>query len=134
MTVIAVYRLLNVIFQILPVLSKVKNNMHEMVSFSPEDVIFLLNKWDTISHEDDDQLEKFIEETKECLHQWWREVDDSCIFRVSASKVLLYYRLKTNMCATKNIPNTLHLSNQNSIKFPVFGLTAHGAFGLVPSS
>lgn len=76
-----------VIFQILPVLSKVKSSMHEMVSFSPEDVIFLLNKWDTISHEDDDQLEKFIEDTKKCLHQWWREVDDSCIFRLSASKV-----------------------------------------------
>lgn len=89
--------------------------MHEMVSFSPEDVIFLLNKWDTISHEDDDQLEKFIEDTKKCLHQWWREVDDSCIFRVSASKVLVYYlSVETNTHAEKkNIVDTFHLSSQH---------------------
>lgn len=64
--------------------------MDEMVSFSPEDVFFLLNKWDTISHEEDEQLEKFMEETKECLHQWWRNIDVSCIFKVSASKVLVH--------------------------------------------
>lgn len=73
--------------RILPVLSKVKDSMNSMVSFSPKDVIFLLNKWDTISNEDDDQLESFMEETKECLHKWWKDVDDSCIFRTSATKV-----------------------------------------------
>lgn len=73
--------------RILPVLSQVKDSMDKMVSLSPENVLFLLNKWDTISHEEDEQLEKFIEETKECLHQWWGEVDDSCIFKLSASKV-----------------------------------------------
>lgn len=64
--------------------------MDEMVNFSPEDFIFLLSKWDTMSHEEDEQLEKFIEKTKKCLYQWWREVDDSCIFKVSASKVLVH--------------------------------------------
>ena len=65
--------------------------MNSMVSFSPKDVIFLLNKWDTISNEDDDQLESFMEETKECLHKWWKDVDDSCIFRTSATKVTVHY-------------------------------------------
>lgn len=70
--------------------------MNSMVSFSPEDVIFLLNKWDTISHEDDDQLERFMEETKECLHKWWKDVDDSCILRTSATKLIVHYIMGEN--------------------------------------
>lgn len=58
-----------------------------MVSFTPEDVIFLLNKWDTISHLDVEQQNTFFEETTESLHKLWKEVDDSCIFRNSAIKV-----------------------------------------------
>lgn len=64
--------------------------MDRMVSFSPEDVIFLLNKWDTISHEDVEQQETYFEKIKECLHQTWKEVDDSCIFKFSAIKVSKY--------------------------------------------
>lgn len=64
--------------------------MDGMVSFSPEDVIFLLNKWDTISHEDVEQQETFFLKAKECLHQTWKELDDSCIFKFSAKKVSKY--------------------------------------------
>lgn len=77
-------------FQLIPVLSKVKDSMDGMVSFSPEDVIFLLNKWDSISHEDVEQQETYFEETKKYLHQTWKKVDDSCIFKFSAKKVSKY--------------------------------------------
>lgn len=104
-------------FQLIPVLSKVKDSMDKMVSFSPEDVIFLLNKWDTISHEDVEQQETYIEKTKKCLHQIWKKVDDSCIFKFSAKKVLKdnfisfkrktgenQYRLSHHFCKTNIFP------------------------------
>lgn len=61
--------------------------MDRMVCFNPEDVIFLLNKWDAISHEDDDQLEEFFQNAKTYLRKLWKEVEDSCIFKISAVKV-----------------------------------------------
>lgn len=61
--------------------------MEKMVSFSPKDVIFLLNKWDSIAHEDDKVQEKFWEKTKLNLRKSWEEVDDSCIFMISAQEV-----------------------------------------------
>lgn len=61
--------------------------MDNMVSFSPEDVIFLLNKWDTIAHENHDKLDEFFEKTKTSLRQLWKEVKMSCIFKISAVKV-----------------------------------------------
>lgn len=73
-----------------------------MVSFSPEDVIFLLNKWDTISHEDDGQLEKYFKETKQNLRNMWNDVDESRIFKISACKVLTIYIIisKRNICSS----------------------------------
>lgn len=65
--------------------------MAGMVSFSPEDVIFLLNKWDCISHEDEDNLEIFFEKTKENLRNVWNDVDESRIFRISTKKVSKIY-------------------------------------------
>lgn len=61
--------------------------MDKMVCFNPEDVIFLLNKWDAISHEKDEQLEEFFKKAKTYLRKLWKEVEDSCIFRISAVKV-----------------------------------------------
>lgn len=62
-----------------------------MVSFSPEDVIFLLNKWDTIAHSDANEQEEFFKETKEYLQKMWEEVDEQCIFRISAVKVPTFH-------------------------------------------
>lgn len=73
--------------RLIPVLSKVNQSLDKMVSFSPEDVIFLLNKWDTIDHESVQKLENFFEQSKKSLHKNWEKVDDSCIFRISAIKV-----------------------------------------------
>lgn len=71
-------------------------SLDKMVSFSPEDVIFLLNKWDTIAHESVQKLENFFEQSKKSLHKNWEKVDDSCIFRISAKKVsyCLFYVCK----------------------------------------
>lgn len=73
--------------RLIPVLSKVDQSLNKMVSFSPKDVIFLLNKWDTISHEDVHTLEEFFEKSKTSLRKNWDKVDDSCIFKISATKV-----------------------------------------------
>lgn len=72
-----------------------------MVSFNPEDVIFLLNKWDTLSHEDEELLENYFEETKEKLRKVWNDVDESRIFKISASKVSNIYIIiwKRNICS-----------------------------------
>lgn len=74
--------------RLLPILSNIRGSMDRMVCFNPEDVIFLLNKWDAISHEDDDQLEEFFQNAKTYLRKLWKEVEDSCIFKISAVKVL----------------------------------------------
>lgn len=75
--------------------------MAGMVSFSPEDVIFLLNKWDTITHVDEDNLEIFFEKTKENLRKVWNDVDESRIFRISATKVSKIYIIeKKSICGS----------------------------------
>lgn len=68
--------------------------MGGMVSFRPKDVIFLLNKWDSIAHEDDERQEAFLEKTKQDLRKSWREVEDSCIFMISAPKVYVSEKYK----------------------------------------
>lgn len=73
--------------RLLPILSNIRDSMDKMVCFNPEDVIFLLNKWDAISHEKDEQLEEFFKKAKTYLRKLWKEVEDSCIFRISAVKI-----------------------------------------------
>lgn len=78
--------------------------MHEMVSFSPEDVIFLLNKWDTISHEDDDQLEKFIEDTKNvCINGGEKQMIRAFLGFLQARYLVYYLSVETNTHAEKKI-------------------------------
>lgn len=62
--------------------------MNQMVSFSPEDVIFLLNKWDTLSDEEEKKKEEYFKKSKETLHEYWEEIDESVIFQISATKVI----------------------------------------------
>lgn len=93
-------------------LSDVKDSMDEMVCFSPEDVIFLLNKWETISHESDDKIKSFFEETKTCLRKVWEKIDESNIFKISAIKVLVYYIIhfkKNKQQHTNHILNLEHV-------------------------
>lgn len=74
--------------RLLGILSYVRDSMNQMVSFCPEDVIFLLNKWDTLSDEDEREIEKYLKKSKEILHRYWEELDESCVFKISATKAL----------------------------------------------
>lgn len=56
-----------------------------MVSFNHDDVIFLLNKWDALLH--DDEKETFFEESKELIGSIWKKVQDDRILRLSMNKV-----------------------------------------------
>ena len=62
--------------------------MKQMVCFCPEDVIFVLNKWDAIP-----KSERYdcFERIKTQLHDVWEEIDDSHILELSAIKVFNTY-------------------------------------------
>lgn len=75
-----------------------------MTSLRPRDVIFLLNKWDYISHEDDDLQEQFFKQSKKHLCNLWEEADESCILKMSAKKVLRY---EYNIGFKRNIDTSL---------------------------
>lgn len=97
--------------------------MERMVNFSSEDVIFLLNKWDTISHEGIHKQEQFFEETKTFLHKLWGELDDSCIFRISAHKVLTFFLGNAYLCCEKFVIfNAVTIAGQESHSFISFSL------------
>lgn len=59
--------------------------MDEMTRFDPNDVIFLLNKWDVIAHKE--HLEKYFERCEQVIYRSWKEVYCSFIFQISAVKV-----------------------------------------------
>ena len=59
--------------------------MPEMLSFNPKNVIFVLNKWDTIP--DVRQRDAFFEEIKDVIREEWEEVDENHIIKLSAAKV-----------------------------------------------
>ena len=60
--------------------------MKQMVCFCPEDVIFVLNKWDAV---DESERDECFERIKTQLHDIWEEIDDSHILELSARKVFL---------------------------------------------
>lgn len=59
--------------------------MSSMVCFKPEDIIFLLNKWDVLLEDDD--KENYFKNTKETLLAKWNEIDDGNILIISAGRV-----------------------------------------------
>nr|XP_022304819.1 uncharacterized protein LOC111111919 isoform X1 [Crassostrea virginica] len=62
-----------------------RNSMNKgMCCFSPEDTIFLLNKWDTIEH--DKRKDKFFESTKTKIRNIWKEINERHILKFSAIK------------------------------------------------
>lgn len=56
-----------------------------MVCFDRGDVIFLLNKWDTLL--DDDEKDMFFKTTKENLSNIWKDVKSDRILKLSMNKV-----------------------------------------------
>lgn len=63
----------------------VKASLDEMVSFNPKDVIFLLNKWDTLL--DDDEQLQFNKKIEKEIQNIWKDVDPGRILRLSMNKV-----------------------------------------------
>lgn len=56
-----------------------------MVSFNPEDVIFLLNRWDTML--EDDEKDEYFESTKTRIRSIWKKTKDTRILKLSMNKV-----------------------------------------------
>lgn len=69
--------------RIVPILTHVQNLRNQMVSFSPNDVIFVMNKWDSLCMETELKKKEYTENTKESLQTVWRDVDDDCILQLS---------------------------------------------------
>lgn len=90
-----------------------KESIDGMKSFSTEDCIFLLNKWDVISYEDAAIQEQFYEESKAYLHKVFEDVNDSYILKISATKVSTYYIL----CLKRNSEFALNTNIYILIKF-----------------
>ena len=82
-------------FQLCQITAHLRNSMNKgMCCFSPEDTIFLLNKWDTIEH--DKRKDKFFESTKTKIRNIWKEINERHILKFSAIKVCLKYVLVLN--------------------------------------
>lgn len=63
-----------------------RSSLEGMVSFDHDDVIFLMNKWDTLL--DDDEKDTFFESAKENLSSIWEAVKPQRILKLSMNKVL----------------------------------------------
>ncbi|XP_065922696.1 uncharacterized protein in xynA 3'region-like [Magallana gigas] len=68
----------------IPILEKVKESLDEMVSFDHEDVIFLLNKWDTLLEDDEQKI--YFEDTKKRIRSIWKETKPTRILKLSMKK------------------------------------------------
>lgn len=69
----------------IPILEKVKESLDEMVSFDHEDVIFLLNKWDTLLEDDEPNIH--FEESRKRINSIWKEAKPTRILKLSMNKV-----------------------------------------------
>lgn len=82
----------------------VKASLDEMVSFNPKDVIFLLNKWDTLL--DDDEKSTYYKKIQKEIQSIWKEVGPGRILRLSMNKVwshsLIIYIFLLNMIVMLN--------------------------------
>lgn len=60
-----------------------------MVSFSPNDVIFVMNKWDSLFMETELKKKKYTESAKKSLQTVWRDVADDCILQLSVISMFI---------------------------------------------
>lgn len=74
-------------FQITRVIKHVRKSFTTMPCFCPKDVIFVLNKWDVISKEQDKK--EFLKITQKKLHELWEEIEDNNIKTLAA--VMIFY-------------------------------------------
>lgn len=59
------------------VIRRVRESLTMMPCFCPKDAIFVLNKWDMMNNEDEDEKKEFLDLTKEKLRELWEEIDDN---------------------------------------------------------
>lgn len=64
-----------------------KHSVDRMIGIGPGDVIILLNKWDALLDEDMDKQELLFKAMKTCFSKMWMELDEACIFKISARQV-----------------------------------------------
>lgn len=60
-----------------------------MVSFSPNDVIFVMNKWDSLFMETELKKKEYTENAKKSLQTVWRDVADDCILQLSVISMFI---------------------------------------------
>lgn len=76
--------------QLLRIINSLRESMKQMVCFSPEDTLFVLNRWDTIPTR---QQLNFFNSTRERIKSIWSENIDQHIVRLSGGKVKKLYLL-----------------------------------------
>lgn len=64
-----------------------KDSMENMVSFDPSDVIFLLNKWDSLIFSDDEPEDEVFNNILRKLKQLWVNVTVRNILKFAAGRV-----------------------------------------------
>lgn len=81
------------LFQLPVIFKQIRKSMKSMYSHSPEDAIFLLNKWDALvlKHQKTD----FFEKTKKRLCDVWSEAKADHILKFAAARVRLSYKIQT---------------------------------------
>lgn len=66
---------------------------NEMPCFSPEDVIFITNKWDSLHTDadssDEDEENKVLENTKSNIKNRWPSVKEDHIFKLNLKDVIV---------------------------------------------
>lgn len=84
---------LKILFQLPVIFKQIRESIGGMYSHSPDDAIFLLNKWDTLvlKHQKTD----FFEKTKKKLCDVWPEAKADHILKFAAARVRLFYKLHT---------------------------------------
>lgn len=68
------------------IFEKVKGKMEEMVSFDPSDVVFLLNKWDSLIFEEESE-ELFYKTMKDNVRNLWKDARGDYILKSAGGRV-----------------------------------------------
>lgn len=80
-------------FQLPVIFKQIRESMKSMYSHTPDDAIFLLNKWDALILKH--QKKDFFEETKKKLCQLWPEAKADYIIQFAAARVRLSFKIHT---------------------------------------
>lgn len=87
-----------------------KKSMEKMVSFDPSEVIFLLNKWDSLIFSDEEPEDVVFNNILRKLEQLWGTVTGRNVLKFAAGRVC---RIATCKCAF-SFSSPLFLSYYNS--------------------